>query len=811
MHPLTTSLRHLLSGKLYTTINIIGLTAGMTCMLLAVLYWNAERDFDTFHAKASQIYRITTTLKERADGPTLMQGGTGQVQGPAFKAAVPELLDYVRILGGDVYADVRHEQTAFKLQMLFADSNFFKVFSFPLIAGDPATALKDINSVVISEETAMKFFPQDAAHNITSVIGKYLNLDADPSADKLGHKPMIVTGVVKHVAANSSIQFDILLPFRFLQLSFEDKNWLNAYLGTYVILPHQVDLETIAQKFKRVFQLDLNAQDQIKKAGYDPGISYGLQPLQDVHLNAMLDGRTSNEGGKVNGSKAVYSNTFLGIAFFILLLASINFINISIAGSLDRAKEVCVRKISGSSRLAIMLQFLIESAILCFAAFMLSLLIARLILPFFNLITGVMMNPGDLISGIHIIGYFSVLGLNILLSGLYPAYLLSAFKPVEVLYNRNKQIGLMRLSKIMVVGQFVLAFFLTMSMMVYYLQMNFIQKKHLGYEPGYVIRSQISGDRKYEPIQRVLKNEVAKDPSFEGISFGGEFGSGNTVEIKVADQKILAAIQSIDEQYLPVMGIGLQSGDNLAAERSHEVLVNEAFVKACNLQHPIGANLWIHPDYTDDSLPQTIVGVVSDFHFRSLHYAITPLVMCSIPRNSGGIWLKVNRNHTREALKAFERIYQSAIPGAVYQYDFLNDLTTREYSREQRWQKIITTAATLALLISFMGLFGLAHLNTRQRVKEISIRKVLGASVHNILSLLAKDYIRLVLIGLMIAASIGIYILNAWLKNFAYRIDLHWWLFVTVGMVVILLSLATVSIQGFKVAISNPVDALRGE
>jgi putative ABC transport system permease protein len=374
------AIRHLWHNKLYSSINIIGLAIGITCVLLAVLYVKDERSFDKFHEKKENLYRIVTNVTD-SKGERKTVAGTGQPQGPAFKEAVPEILNYVRVMGGDIKGDVIANNKTLSLQMLFADESFFNIFSFPLLRGDPSTALKDISSVVITETVARKFF------NSIDVIGETLNSDADPSAQKLG-KPLIITGVAKDLPKNSSIRFGILLPLRFMQLSFTDVNWLNQYLGTFLILQPDANLDAVIQKFNKVYAA--HAKDQVaenkKTYDYDPKISFGLQHITDMHLHPMPTGTGWREGGIVNESNPVFSWLFLGIALFILFMATVNFINISLAGSLKRAKEVGVRKITGGSKKQIIFQFLFESTIVCLAAFIIAAFITNISLPLFILL-----------------------------------------------------------------------------------------------------------------------------------------------------------------------------------------------------------------------------------------------------------------------------------------------------------------------------------------------------------------------------------------------------------------------------------------
>lgn len=797
-----TSIRHFTRQKLTTLINISGLALGVTCLLLAVLYWVYERGYDRFHQQSDQLYRITTSLVERQGGDYKRTGGTGQVQGPAFKASVPEVLDYVRLLGGDIYGDVRYEDKVQKLQMLFVDDNFLELFDFPAIQGDPATALEEINAVVISERTALRFF------NTTDAVGKLLHLDADPSAKRLGFKPMQVTAVVKDPPANSSIQFDVLFPFRFLQLSFDDKNWLNAYLGTFVLLDEQADLTATVQKFDRIYAE--NAAAQLKEINYDPDISYGLQPIADLHLNSLIDEGSWQEGGTVNGSKPAYSNLFFGIACFIFLLAGINFVNINLASSLKRAREVGIRKIIGSSRRRLIAQFMGEAALLCGFSLFMALLLTVLLLPAFNTLADKAIPLDYLVSWQFGVGLFGVFAGTTLVSGLYPAVVLSSFKPGEVLYNRNQSIGQFRMGKGLVVLQFSLAFLLAVSTMVYQSQLSFIYRKDLGYDPGLIVRTNIEGNREYAAIKQLLSNEIGRSKAFAGIAFGGDYNR-EPAATDIGEQTIQSVYQSVDQNYLSVLGIKLQQGRNFNTADNREILVNETFVREAGLKDPIGAAVQLHPDFGEGTEPYQIVGVMTDYHYKSLHQPIQPIVLYQRPWRNSGIWLKIRPGDSQRALREFETLYQKAMPGASYTFHFLTDLVAREYEREQRWKQIISIAAGLALLICCLGLFGISYLHVTQRTKEIGIRKILGATTAGLVRLLSGNFLKLVLFGLIISTPVAYYLLGQWLRGYAYRVEISGWIFVWSGVVSVSLALAAVSIHCIRAARANPVESLSNE
>lgn len=778
--------RHLWNNKLYSAINITGLAIGISCVILAALYWQDERSYDTFHPP--HLYRITTTVK----GETF--GGTGQVQGPAFKEDVPEMVNYTRILGGDISGDVVANNKAIRLQFLFVDDSFFKTFSFTLLRGNAETVLKDIGSAVITESTALRYF------NSIDVVGKLLHMEADPSAKRLG-RPMVITGVVKDPPKNSSILFDALFPMKFLQLSFQDDSWQSPYMGTYITLRPDADLKTVTQKFDRIHTRHVAKSNE----------QYGLQPITDIHLAPLAKGIGSYETGISDVSTPIYSYMFMGISVFILLMAAINFINISLAGSLKRAKEVGVRKIIGGSRFHIIRQFLGESAILCLLAFFLAMLIAYISLPVFNRLTGKQLSFEDGFTPALLFCFTCILSTIILLTGFYPAKVLSNFKPATVLYNSVKLSGRSLLGRSLVVVQFSLAVFLLIATLVYYGQMDFIRTKDLGYNPTQVIHTNINGARDVPEISNHFRRELGSEPSIEMVSFGGD--RGGTYNVKLPDKIVPAVHKVIDENYLAAMEIPLKTGRNLSTsfptDENSAVIVNEAFVKAAGLTDPIGVQ--IRTDEYFDKTPKTIVGVVKDYHYGSLRESIQPLVMFKCSWYAAGILVRFRKEKQAAALTALQKVYTKILPHASFQYDFLHERNAKEYLQESQWQQVIRIATFLSVFICALGLFGLAHLSTRQRFKEIGVRKVLGASVQQIVALLTADFLKLVLFAFVLATPFAWIVMEHWLEDFAYRIHLGPGTFILAGGIAIIIAFAAVCIQSIAAAVSNPVHSLRRE
>ncbi|GAB3909642.1 ABC transporter permease [Larkinella knui] len=795
--------RMLWQNRLYSAINVVGLAVGITCVLLAILYIKDERSFDRFHGNAPNLYRITTTMVRTKGGQAETTGGTGQVQGPVFKAQVPEVQNYVRIMGGDIFGNLIAAEKSFNLQLLYVDSTFFKVFTFKFLSGNPETALQGANTVVITERTARKFF------NSIDVVGKTL-LEDGPSGNQMGAS--IITGVVQDPPRTSSLQFDVLFPFKFMQVSFDDTSWLNAYLGTFVVLHPKADPNAVVRKFDKIHTLFARQQraENRKNYGFDPAIRYGLQRMTDIHLAPLYESGSNREGGVINGSKPVFSYLFLGISAFILLMASINFVNISIANSLKRAKEVGIRKITGSRPSQIIFQFLGESALLCLLAFGLALILLFVTLPVFNQLSGKGIMYGEIMDKNLLTPCLILLIVNILMTGFYPALVLSKFKPTHVLYNRQKLSGRNWLGRSLVVVQFSLSVFLVVCTLVFYHQMRYVRTKDLGYSPDQVIYTTIPGARDFKAIQAILRNELANQPGIQHVSFGSELGG--RFETRVADRMIHSVYRYIDEFYLPALSIPLKAGRNLSlsflSDKTNAVIVNEAFIKAAGLSKPIGKTIRLSNDAGGKTL--SIVGVVQNFHFGSLKERIQPLAMFMKEDQSGGIWVKIDKNR-QQGLAAFEEVYKKTLPMVEYHYRFLDEINAKDYQLEQQWQRIVGYAATLAILICTLGLFGLAHLSAQQRTKEIGIRKVLGATVASIVVLLSKDFIRLVLIAILIASPVAAGVMNRWLQAFAYRIDLAWWVFALAGGLAIVIALATLSVQAIKAALMDPVVSLRRE
>lgn len=782
---------------LFSFINVAGLAIGLTCVLLVVLFVKNELSFDTFHENAPRLYSITTTITD-SHGEKKTGTGSGQVQGPAFKEAIPEIVDYVRFwnVGG---FNIIGEERAFEVAGLFADSSFFHLLSFPLLYGNASSALNDPHSIVLSEKTAIKYF------GTTDVVGRTLKIEEQ------GFQTLTVTAVAKDIPSNSSIQFDVVLPFRFMETFFKDGSWLNQYLTTFVLLHPLADAEKVAQKFPAIFQA--KAKDQIQEArgreDVSTQLSFGLQPFAGMHLS---EGAVQSETGIFDGSLHTTLYLLSGIAAFILLMACINFVNLTIAHSLQRAKEIGIRKVNGSNRWQIISQFLIEAALLCICAFLLAITFSKMLLPVINSLTG-----RDI--QLHIIGDATiwitgvgVIIVSVALTGLYPAFVLSGFNAAEVLYGKHRTTtGRGWLGKSLVIFQFTLAIVFITGSLVYYLQMSFMMNKELGYNPADVIRIQLPAQRNPDQLVPLFRNELAASPSILQVAGFNSWGNNNIVK---ADGKTIQSEKlRIDEFYLPALNIPLRLGRNFSSafstDAQRSVIVNEAFVRAAGWKDPVGQRVDLMGESEGDNLNMTVVGVVKDHHYNSLKEKIGPQIL--VMKDYEQLLIKTKKGKSPEALAAIEMVYKKHLANSPFQFSFMDEDIAREYREDQYWQQIIGYVTVLSLFICCLGLFGLSYLAARQRTREIGIRKVLGADVAGIAGLLSKDFLQLVVIAFLIASPVSFFIMNHWLDNFAYRIDISWWVFLVAGIIAILIAMATVSIQTIKAALANPVQSLRSE
>jgi len=789
----TVAMRNLWRNKSFSFINITGLSVGLACCMLIFLYAKDEVSFDRFHQNKDNIYRITSSSTS-SDGHVGKNGNTGLVQGPNFKQLIPEVQDFIRIQS-DGYA-VKLGNQVFDQDAHLVDDNFFTFFSFLLLKGDPKTVLKDIHSIVLTEEVAKKYFGK------ADPMGKVLELKTGDNFE-----PFTVTGIAKKAPQNSSLKFSMLLPMKYREAKNPDDQWLNSFLNTFILVRPGTSVAVLEAKFDKVYH-DL-AADQIKevaeKYGFKDKVKYGVQPLLAMHLST--DYPASN--GLSDDSNPVYSYILSGIAVLILLIACINFINLTVARSLKRAKEIGIRKVIGSYRRQLILQFLGESLILSLLAFVLSIFLANVLLPFFNEVSNKSLSFSYLLDTKLILGYIGLFLLTGLLAGFYPAIVLSKFNPVDTLYGRTRLPGKNYLSKILVVFQFALATFLIIATFIIHSQFNYLTNFDLGYNDKGVARLGTGGMKRDK--YNFFKTELLKSPHIQSVTVD-QGGSWGTVAHINGDKEAHFDIRIIDENYLPLFEIPIVKGRNFQANNQSDTaegaLVNESFVSYAGWKNPVGETI----DFFYDNKKYHVIGVYRDYHFSSLNEKTKPQIFLCNPRYQyNDVFVKIKPGQSAEALHFIADKFKESFPLQPYQYNFKDAENLQQYESERKWKQIIDFGAILTIFISCIGLFGLATLSAEKRTKEIGIRKVLGASVSVIVRKLSGDFLKLVLISTIIAIPAAWWAMNKWLDNYPYRITLSGWVFAIAGILVFVVALITMSFQVIKAAIANPVKSLRSE
>ena len=786
--------RNLARNKAYSAINIIGLSIGLAAAMLILLYTKDEVSYDRFHTNNPSIYRITSKSLTPAGKKDYQQPYTGFLPGPKFQAGVPEIKTFVRYRSNQ--KDIKQGTEVKSQEVFYADSSFFSVFTFPLLQGDPKTALQNPQSVVISSEMAEKNF------GTTQALGKVIFFRDDEKFE-----PYTVTGVAEKCPQNSSIKFDVLMP---LIVKAEDmannENWFSVFMNTFVVLNPNANVGAVEAKMNRVYLDDARESIKLmaKKFGQTDKTVYALQPMIDMHLSKELP--ASN--GLVDESNPTFSYILSGIALFILLIACINFVNLTVARSLKRAKEIGVRKVVGGARTQLIIQFLGESFLLCFAAFAFAFVLLELALPTFNQLANKSLALSYLFDTRLVSSYFALFIVTSLLAGFYPALVLSGYSPVQTLYSRFNLSGKNYLQKSLVVMQFSLASFLIIASLTIYSQFNYLTSKDLGYNDKNMIFINKQPLKRSEA--KLLKEELLKNPAIVEVSSknGGRWG---TVAKINGDTQQNFEYETVDEAYLPAFKIPILKGRNFStafpSDSAQSVLVNETFAKKAGWKKPIGqvVNFWLNNDKK-----YTVIGVVKDYHYASLSEPIKPQLFTMKDANPyGKVFIKIRPNTETASLRHIEKTFKRLFPLSPYAYKFLDQENLKRYESEEKWKQMMLFGAILTIFISCIGLFGLATLSAERRTKEIGIRKVLGASVAGIVQLISTDFLKLVSISFIFAFPAAWYAMDEWLKNYPYRISIGVWMFLATAIIAISIAFLTVGWQSVRAAMINPVKSLK--
>jgi putative ABC transport system permease protein len=783
--------RNLVRNKAFSLINIAGLSIGLGCCLLILLYTKDELSFDRFHEKKDYLYQLTCRITEK-DGKQTDYAIASQIQGPTFQAEIPEIESCVRVNERD-YVVKKGNETIYE-NASFVDENFFSIFTFPLIEGNAKTVLSDIRSIVLTEEMAKKYFGNSPA------VGKTMQLEMDNNFESF-----TVTGIAKNPPQNSTIKFKMLLPFKFMAAKNPDDHWLNLNYPTYLVLNPKANIKAVEAKMAKVFASKAGKEiTEERKHGFDANFSYGVQPLSGMHLNTKYQ-------YVPQASNPIYSYILSGIALFILVIACINFVNLTVAHSLRRGKEIGIRKVIGGERKGLIYQFMGESTMITTLAFISAFVLAQVVLPFFNEMANKQLAITYLFDIQLITGFILLFLITVFAAGFYPALVLSGFQPAQTLYNRVKFAGKNYLSKSLVVFQFSLTTFMVIITLFIYKQFDLLTQTSLGYNDKNLLIVSVGQDGN-QNLQQLYKTELSKINGVKSVAIrqNGFWSTGS----KANQKDIPVAIEHIDESYLPTLEIPLAAGRNFSkefgADSTNSVLVNEAYAREAGWKSSgVGETI----DFFNGSGKKiTIVGVVKDYYYEGLQYKIRPQLFHMQPNSHYGRFLiRIDPTNKIKIIEQVQKIYQKLSPYRPFRYDYMDAMNLKSYESEAKWKQIISFGAILMIFISCIGLFGLTMLSIQQRTKEIGIRKVLGANVASITTLLSKNYVFLVGLSMLFAIPTAYYATNKWLENFANRIDLSWWIFACGAIFIFTITLLTVSYQSIKAALMNPIKSLKTE
>jgi putative ABC transport system permease protein len=781
--------RNLWRHKGFSLLNIIGLTVGMVAFFLIFLYVRFELSYDRMYSKADRIYRIVCDIKTPTE--TIHANQPSWAVPPHLAADLPEVEAAIRVGMRDNWLVYRGDQQFAQEDVAFADSLFFQLFDLPMLKGDRRTALKEPNSVVLTERTAKTFFGN------ADPIGQSLAL----TRGKIHAK---VTGVLKDIPDNSTIKASMIVSIRTIADGNLDDQWGNYGPQAFVLLKPGASAASLEKKFP-AFLEKMNGRE-MKESKMVPTLF--LEKLRDVYLRSTRDGSTT---GNITD---VYIFSIVGM--FILLIACINFINLTTARSADRAKEVGIRKVVGALRGQLARQFTGESVILCLIAYLFAVVFTALLIHPFNQIAGKIVSPGIFAESGDLLILLGIALLIGIAAGVYPALVLSSFQPVSVLKGRfaSGTRGII-LRKTLVIVQFTIATGLIIGTLVVYNQLNYMRSQDLGFNKDQKMVLDTRGDSARLALKQVVSGlpGVVSTSMSAAVPGGGNNGAYSQIENSHGDMQVAnLALYFVDFDYIPQLKMKIVAGRafsrSFMTDTTNSMVLNEAAVKLFGYRSPQEA---IGRKFDQWGRKGTIIGVVKDFHFRGLQEVISPVSMRIEPRACDLLYIEVNSRNLPATIAGIERTWKQMLPDKPFDYFFLDEFFDRQYRAEDRFGRLFLNFAVLAIVISCLGLMGLASYSTVQRTKEIGVRKIVGASVGNIVFLLSKDFLKLVGWSFLIAAPVAGYLINRWLQGFAYRIPLYWWIFGLAGLTALLVALLTVSFQAIKAAVVSPVKSLRAE
>ncbi len=793
--------RSITKNKTYSVLNIIGLSAGLSCFAFIALWVTDEVSYDKFNSNYDRIFRLISTAKTETG--ISESAVTGAPMAKALKNDYAEVENTVRLRMREEIITCNNQQVL-QPGILLTDPSFFEVFSYHITRGNVATALSEPYSIILTESTAKKYFGDKDPMGQTLLINMF---------DSTGYGALYkVTGLMPDPPKNAHFTFNMLASFKTIEVAKPEvltvDGWGDGSFYTYLLLKKGVDYKTFSGKIVQFYGKHIGELFNIWRSIY----FYKLQPLHDIHLRSNLQ----YEIGPTGNITQVYIFSTVGI--LILLLAGINYTNLATARSAGRAKEVGIKKVLGAVKKQLILQYLSESVFTALIALVLSFLFSFLLKPFFYQVTDKNLS---LFSSPLLL--FFLLGVTLLLgvlSGVYPALILSTFKPASVLKGpfKSSDKGIL-LRKTLVVSQFIITIILITGIVIIYSQMSFIKHKDLGYNKDALLFLRINGNTDVIKGYEAFKNELQSSSLISGIAtsnsviIGGLSTNGfETVDVNGNPVQVTTSILRADTNYFRVYGIKLLAGKNFSRNSSVDtmptVILNEMAVKKFGWRNPENA---IGKPFKMGDQKGVVVGVTNNFHFNSLQHAIEPLAIYPLEKHFSRITLKVDVKKADRVMALIEHTWKKHFPSALFDYRFLSQQIWQQYQSEERFSTIFLYFSILSLLIACLGLYGLISYTAFQKTREIGIRKVLGATATSIAAMLSTDFLKLVLIACLFAMPAARYTMNKWLQNFAYRISISWWMFTAAALLILLVAFITVSFQAIKAAIANPVKSLRTE
>lgn len=781
------ALRNIYKHKGYSFINITGLAIGLACSIFILLWVQDELNYDNFHSNLENLYRIEQD--QFYSGEAFHVTVTPYPVGPAYKEMVPEVLDACRFTGMGSILFKYNEKSIFQEDILAADPSILKMFTFPIVLSSTNDALVDPHSIVLTEETAKKYFGDE------DPIGKVLNLNNEFD--------FTVAAVVEKPPHNSSISFEAIIPFEFLrEIGRYSDHWGANSIVTYLEIQPNVAIEPINEKLTEI----------LHEKNEGSITNYMLAPFEDVHLYSYF-----GYGNPTRDIEYVY--IFSIIALFVLLIACINFMNLSTAKSASRAKEIGLRKVTGANRFGLIQQFFGESVLLAMIGAVAAVFLVSLILPVFNDLTAKEIPREILTTPIIILGLITITLFTGIVSGIYPAVYLSSFQPIKVLRGGLKAGAKnSNFRRVLVVFQFSLSIFLIVGTVIVYSQLDFMRNKDLGYDKEHLVYSYLPRD--VQPKYELLKNKFKQLANVIGVTGSdhspnriGSNSGGAEWDGKDPEMTVLIGTHSVDYNYLNTCGIELIEGRDFSEEFPSDIvvdtvgnyLINEELMKIMNVESAVGKRLSLW------GIEGQIVGVMKNFHYNSVKNKIEPLLMMLRPDHARYLSVRIAPGSTPSTMKELEAAWSELLPDYPFEFRFVEEDFEMMYRREQRMVDLLKYFAVMAVIIASLGLFGLSSFTSEQRTKEIGIRKALGATEPNLIYLLCKEFMILVGVSSIIAWPISYYFMSGWLEGFAYRFDLGLSIFLFSGLLAVVISLLTVSYQAIKAAIANPIKSLRYE